>query len=388
MEKPKGSKINSKHYEFISSQCNKVMDNFPLLADYEEQIKEFVIFHLIAIGVRYKNSEKVNFEEYLNNRKIETFDYHTSLHRFYKTSLKTMKIKEERSSKKTDVDIYDYYRELDILLPNEEQAETNSTKQIRTTAGQINRLNYSVITYDNFQAYESNMKMKIEEEFSNADDELEMPLHLYMFERGIRFHALKHFCTVLDRYTKKNKLPKTPTKENALMYIETLKIPSLKIVKEFISTSDFNPGDFEYAKQFRIQLTNCIKIILHASTNRLLSLYDEQHKYYLGKMQEYGELFRINQTDEKEKGKLGETESAGKNHLNYFLIEREKNFFKFVRAIVEFDDINLFDKETDEDNYLNDYERGKDFSANTFNKIKLHMQTIIKEENKNDKKRI
>src|SRR5699024_8214028 len=104
--------------------------------------------------------------------------------------------------------------------------------------------------------------------------------------------------------------------------------------------------------------------------------------------QEYGELFRINQTDEKGKGKLGETESTGKNHLNYFLIEREKNFFKFVRAIAKFDDINLFDKETDEDYYLNDYERGKDFSANTFNKIKLHMQTIIKEENKNDKKRI
>lgn len=214
----------------------------------------------------------------------------------------------------------------------------------------------------------------------SVDDELEMPLHLYMFERGIRFHALKHFCTALDNYTKKNKLPKTPTKEHALTYVETLKMPSLMIVKEFISKSDFNPGDFEYAKQFRTQLTQCINIILHESTKHLLYLYDTQYKYYLKRMQEFGEFFRINKTNKNERIKLGIPGRGEIYSSDYYLIEREKNFFKFVRAIAEYDDINFFDKETDEDNYLNDYERGKEFSTNTFNKIKSCVEVIVKEE--------
>jgi len=168
MKNPKDSNYKSKFHDFVSIQINKVLVNFPLLVDYEKHIKEFIIFHLVAIGVRYKNNEKVNFEEYLNSRKEEVLDYHTSLHRFYKSSLKTMKIKQKRTSKKTDVDIYEYYRELNLLIPNEDQAEKDSTKQIRTTAGRINRLNYTAITYEDLQRYEYNMKQWIEETFSGV----------------------------------------------------------------------------------------------------------------------------------------------------------------------------------------------------------------------------
>ncbi|PIC95703.1 hypothetical protein CSV69_10205 [Sporosarcina sp. P26b] len=355
-----------KHRKWVKNKVQNEIHRFPLLKEYQDSIENYIIFHLVALGVRYKENGQASLSEYIRKEpRIADPEYLKVRRLFYSLNDKTKKMQEERknltpNSEKWEVQIHNFWHELLLFIGNEIEGEQlEKQTRLKKIIGQISRKNYKAIKYNDFTFYDEFLREKIENEFETHKDELEVGLHLYMAQKAVNFHFTKHFCKVLDEY---NKEAKTPKIEHARTLDILLKIPSLRIMKEYLEMDSFNPNDYEEAFHFLCQFMMLTRVIMDASYDYLRLMYDTQRDYYVDKMEEKG--YYVNSPELK-------------NNYNRKNLKQQSeiaDFFSFVRAIVKEDDEDAFFHEVTEFNYLNDFTpKGNepDFTVNTFNKLKL-----------------